>query len=101
MQVFFFIWGCCNELCLLLYYYLFGLAADPFSVVQLDNGVTLQFGLSHNVCNNMQVFFIWGCGNEFCLVLYYYLFGLADPFCIVVWLDNGVTLQFRLSHNVT
>jgi hypothetical protein len=38
-----------QELCLVLYYYRSGLVAAPFSaVVQLDNGVTLRFGLSRN-----------------------------------------------------
>jgi hypothetical protein len=46
---------------------------------------------------------IWGCCNEsFCLVLYYYFFGLATAaFNAAVWPYNAVTLRCGLTRNVT
>jgi hypothetical protein len=53
-------------------------------------------------CNSKFSYFTWRCCNKFCLVLYYYLFGLtAVPFTAVVCLNNGGNIVIWLSWNVT
>jgi hypothetical protein len=47
--------------------------------------------------------FFFSFGDVVTSFVWYYLllFGLAAaPFSVIVWLDNGVTLRFGLSHNV-
>jgi hypothetical protein len=84
---------------LVLYYYLFGLAADPFSVVvRLDTGVTLQFGLSHNVTSVWPFSWSWAdrqlCMATLCIFFYGFQSGPTkvvediDLFHMHIWSIN-------------